>query len=106
MDRSDAHHIRVGHGLHQSAARKARHAHRAAGARANQNHISIEQPMHRDAGIKESVAESKLHEHQNAREADASKGNRKPHGLARQQQYRQGDGAAGPKRSEGLQQSF
>ena len=62
--------------------------------------------MHRDAGIKKSVAESKLHEHQNAREADARKGYRKPHGLPRQQQHRQGDGASRPQRSDGLQQSF
>ena len=45
--------------------------------------------MHRDAGIKKTVAESQLHEHQNSREADAGQSNSQANRLAHQHQRRQ-----------------
>ena len=84
--------------LDQTSLWKPRHADRAHRARTHQHQIGIEQPVNRDARIKEAITEPQLHEHQNARKADASQGNEQPHRLATEKQPSQGDTARLPER--------
>ena len=48
--------------------------------------VGIEKTMHRDAGIKQSITESQLHEHQDPREADARESNSQANRLTHQHQ--------------------
>ena len=76
VDGRNSLHFRSGHGLNQSPAGEAGHAHGTGGARADQHNVRIEQTMDSDAGVKQAVAKAQLHEHQNSGEADACQSNR------------------------------
>ena len=86
MHGGDAFHLRQRHGLHQTSAREAGHAHGAGRAWTDQDDVGVKQAMHRDAGVKEPVAESQLHEHQDSSETDACKSNSQTHRLTHEHQ--------------------
>ena len=86
MDRAHPLDRRIGQCLNKSSSRESSHINRTGGARTDQHQIGIEQPVHRDAGVEQTIAKPQLHEHQDPGKADPSQSHQKANGLTGQQQ--------------------